>query len=217
MVVKRRIKVPKSESASERQQRTAVRFIQDNRYYALILKAIRSGTPNSRIAEHGIARGWFDGQNQKTVVSYLQYFRKAKPGLCRPVEEETGRDGEEQRAPSIDYLDSVFDGAASIVDEETELIRLIKLQKARLGIAFNNERQMNILMNSNRREVEELRNLIVDLAKLRGLISSNSGVNVNLIGYSETVKEDLKGIQQDEQQRNMIATLVHDLVGVVRD
>lgn len=209
-MVKRLIKVPRKESPSERQERTAVRFISDNRYYKLILDAIRAGTPNSKIAEHGIARGWFDGQNQKTVVSYLQYFRKAKPEICKP------RIADEDAAPGVDYLDRTFDGNSAIVDEETELIRLIKLQKARLGIAFSNERQLNMVMNSNRREVEELRNLIVDLAKLRGLISNNTGVNINMIGYTDTVKEDLKGIQQDEQQRNMIATLVQDLVGVAR-
>jgi hypothetical protein len=173
----------------------------DNPYYSLILRAIRDGTPNSKIAEFGISRGWFD-VNQKTVVSYLQYFRKAQPGICRP---QTNTDGE------FGFSD-LFDGNSIIVDEETELLRLIKLQQARLGIAFRNERELGMLLQSNRREVEELRNLIIDLAKLRGVIGNTLDVNVN--GYSQTVKEDLKGIQQDEQSRGVIAMLVQDLVGV---
>ena len=176
----------------------------DNRYYPLILQAIRDGTPNSKIAEHGIMRGWFD-VNQKTVVAYLQYFRKAQPGLCKPQPHP-----DMENAP-LGYSD-MFDGNAIILDEETELKRLIKLQQARLGIAFRNERQLNMLLASNRREVEELRNLIIDLAKLRGLIGNTLEVNVN--GYNAAVKEDLKGIQQDEQQRSVIAMLVNDLVGV---
>ncbi len=201
---KRRIHIAGQETESERQTRTAVRFIMDNRFYPMILKAVRDGTPNSKIAEHGIARGWFD-VNQKTVISYLQYFRKAQPGLCKPQPHRNTED-----AP-FGFSD-LFDGNESIVDEETELLRLIKLQQARLGIAFRNELQLNMLIASNRRDVEELRNLIIDLAKLRGKIGNSIDVNVH--GYNQTVKEDLHGIQQDEQQRNMVAMLVHDLVSV---
>lgn len=192
------------ETPSQRQARTACRYIMDNPHYQQILAIIRSGTPNSRIAEWGVARGVFD-VNQKTAVSYLQYFRKSYPNLCKPVPIEDT----DERA-SLDYIDRMFAGAVQVVDEETELLRLIALQKARLGIAFQNERQLNILMQSNRREVEELRNLIVDLAKLRGLIKT--GGDLNIINYGDTVKDDLKSIQQDEQQRNVIATLVQDLV-----
>lgn len=96
-----------------------------------------------------------------------------------------------------------------MVDEETELLKLISLQKARLGIAFTSERQIGMLIQSNRREVEELRNLLIDLAKLRGLIGSS--IDVNVKNYNASVVDDLKGIQQDEQQRGMIATLVADL------
>lgn len=202
---KRNIRIAGQETQGERQARTAVRFIMDNPYYKFILQAIREGTPNSRIAEVGIQRGWFE-VNQKTVVTYLQYFRKKQPGLCRPQPHL-----ESENAP-MGFSD-LFDGNMSIVDEEVELVRLIKLQQARLGIAFRNEREIGVLLSSNRREVSELRELIMELARLRGL-SSSSNVNVNMLGYTQSVKEDLKGIQQDEQNRNMIATLVHELVGV---
>ena len=203
---KRHIRIAGQETAGERQARTAVRYIMDNKFYSIILQAIRDGTPNTRIAETGIARGWFD-VNQKTVVSYLQYFRKHQPGLCAAqphVDSENAPFG----------FSDLFDGNMSIVDEETELVRLIKLQQARLGIAFRNERQIGVLMASNRREVTELRELIMELARLRGLVST-SKMDVNVLGYSQNVKEDLKGIQQDESQRSVVATLVQDLVGVI--
>jgi hypothetical protein len=165
----------------------------------MILKAIRQGTPNSKIAEFCIARGIFD-VNQKTATGYLQYFRKMQPGLCRP-QAPTGDD-----MPGIDHL---FDGNSLILDEETEILRLIAFQKARLGIAFQNEREINVLMQSHKKEVEELRELILALAKLRGKLGNTMDINFN--GYSETVKDDLKGIQQDEGQRNTIAALVADL------
>jgi hypothetical protein len=204
----RNIKVVGQESPTERQARTAVRYIMDNNYYNLILKAIRDGVPNQKIAEAGIGRGWFD-QTQKTVVSYLQYFRKHQPGLCRPQPK-----GDDMNNPANLGFDDLFDGNATILDEEVELLRLIKLQQARLGIGFRNERNIGALLASNRREVQELRNLIMDLAKLRGVVTDN--MNVNMIGYNPNVVEDLKGIQQEEGQRNVIAALVKDLVGLGR-
>lgn len=202
----RQIKVAGQETPAERQARTAVRFIMDNRYYRFILKAIQDGVPNTRIAETGIARGWFD-QNQKTVVSYLQYFRKHQPGMCKPQAK-----GEDLTDNDNLGIGDLFDMNAVIIDEEVELIRLIRFQQARLGIAFRNERNITMLLSTNRREVSELRELIMELARLRGNVKSTMDVNLN--GYNQTVKEELKGIQQDEQQRSVIATLVQDLVGL---
>ena len=189
------------ETSSERAARTAVQYIMGNPHYTMILKAIRQGTPNSKIAEFCINRGIFD-VNQKTAVGYLQYFRKMQPGMCKPLEPS------EDDVNTAGY-DHLFDGNTIILDEETEVLKMIALQKARLGIAFKNEREIGVLMQSHRKEFEELRELIMVLAKLRGKLGSS--LDVNLHGYSDTVKDDLKGIQQDEGQRNTIAALVADL------
>lgn len=202
---KRQVRIPGQETAAERQSRTAVQYIMGNPHYEVILKAIRSGVPNSKIAEHFCSNGVFD-VTQKTAVGYLQYFRRAQPKLCKPLPPS------EDSSAGTDYLDRMFDGSQIIIDEETELLRAISLQKARLGIAFNNERHMDVIMNSNRREVEELRSLLMDLAKLRGKVGNQMDVNIH--GYSDNVKDDLKGIKQDEGQRNMIATLVADIAKV---
>jgi hypothetical protein len=194
---KRKISVVGRETPAQRQARTATQFIMKNPYYPMILKAIRAGTPNSKIAEWCISRGLMD-VNQKTAVGYLQYFRKTQPGLCKPQEDA--------ELPGYDHL---FDGNSVMIDEEVELLKLISLQKARIGLAFSNERSLNMVMTSNRREVEELRELLMALAKMRGLVGNR--MDVNLHGYSDTVKDDLKGIQQDEGHRNVIATLVSDL------
>jgi hypothetical protein len=199
--LRRAIKIKGQETPAERQTRTAVRFIMDNPYYSMILAAIRSGTPNSQIAEWAINRGYFSC-NQKTAVGYLQYFRKAQPNLCRPIVTQDS---------SEDDIDVLFDGAQLVMDEETELLRLIKLQKARLGLLYANERRLSLVMSNGKKEVEELRELIMALAKLRGLIGNTMDVNVH--GYSDTVKDDLKSIQQDENGRNVMATLITELAG----
>lgn len=201
---KRHTKIPGQETPAERQARTAVAYITRNPEYQAILRAIRSGVENSKIAEHFIARGVFD-VNQRTAVGYLQYFRKTQPALCRP-QAPTEVDEQGRIMPGIDHL---FEGANIIIDEETELLRAIALQKARLGMAFESEREISMLMRDTRKEVEELRNLLMDLAKLRGLVGNT--LDVNLHGYSESVKDDLKGIKQDENQRSVITSLVADL------
>lgn len=198
--LQRHIKIKGSESASERAARTAARYIMDNPAYPLILKAIRSGTPNSQIAEWAITRGYAD-VNQKTLVGYLQYFRKQQPGLCRP-QPDPDREGYEG-------YDHLFDGNSIVADEETELLKLIELQKARIGISFTNERNLAMLMRDNTKDVAELRELLMSLAKLRGLVGNS--MNVNLHGYGDTVRDDLKSIQHDESQRNVIATLIADM------
>ena len=202
---KRRIKVSKQqETATERQMRTAVQVIMDNPHYPTILKWLRKGIPNSVIAEQAINRDMFD-ITQKTLVGYLQYFRRAQPGMCKP---EQPSDSQLQMAG----YDHLFSGYDAITDEETELLRLIELQKARLGIGFNSERNINMLMQANRREVEELRNLLMDLAKLRG--KTSNGFDVNVKNYNTEVVDDLKGISQDERTRQVIATLATDLTKV---
>ena len=211
--VKRRVTVKGQETPAERQMRTAVRVIMDNVHYETILKLVRAGTPNTKIAEWAIMRGYAD-VNQKTFVGYLQYFRKAQPNLCKPqIPADEDDDDMEVRLNGLGY-DHLFDGNKIVLDEELEMLRLIKLQQARLGISFKNERQMGIVLADNRREVEELRNLIMDLAKLRGLVGNN--MSVSFLNHPESVKDDLKGIQQDEKQRNTIASLVTDLIGTVR-
>lgn len=208
-IKRRAIKVAGQESATERQTRTAVRVISGNPYYQEILQAIRSGAPNTKIAEWMVINGMIDA-TQKTVVGYLQYFRKAEPRLCKPLAPSYIGDDN----PLEDKYNGLMNGRSIVLDEETELLKLIKFQQMRLGIGFQSEHQINMLMQSNRREVEELRNLIMDLAKLRGLVSGQGSVSVNLNHYSPAVNDDLKGIQQDEGQRNTMASLVADLVGV---
>jgi hypothetical protein len=201
---RRVMKIKGQETPTDRAARTAVRAIMDNPHYLQILSIIRSGVPNAKIAEWGVVRGVFD-HNQKTVISYLQYFKKMQPKLCKPNAPNYDEDRVE-----LDYLDRVFDGNLVVVDEETELLRLIALQKARLGIAFNNERNIGMLLHSNKREVEEMRNLLVDLAKFRGLIRTGTDVTIN--SYNETVKSDIQAIKQDEQQRSTIAMLAQELI-----
>lgn len=188
----------REQTASERQQRTAVSYIMRNVHHESILRAIRNGASNAAIADWAIDKQIVD-VTHKTFVGYLQYFRRAQPALCKPQED-----------PNMIGYDHLFNGNTQVVDPENELLKLIALQKARIGLGFNNERNINVLMQANRREVEELRNLLMELAKMRGQVA-RPGMDINVKNYGPGVNEDLRGIKQDEQQRDTIATLVADL------
>ena len=205
---KRVLKLPGVETASERQARTAVSVITQSPFYSVILKMIRQGTPNTTIAAHCVTRGYLQ-VNQKTAVSYLQYFRAKNPSICAPVVKDD--------ITAEDNLDNLFDAAGIALDEETELLRLISVQKARLGINYKNERNLGALLDSGSKDVKELRELLEALARLRGKLSSGgASLDVNVhSGYQEAVRGDLQGLTQDENTRNMLSSMVGDLVQAV--
>ena len=216
--VRKRIKqrqakfVGQKETAGDRAKRTAVKFIRDHSEFPMMLCALREGQPPKSIAEHLIDRGLV-AINMKTMIGYLQYFRKANPVLCRPqaLTPQLNNEGNyiEGSLPGYDHL---FDGHAAIVDEETEILRLIQLQKSRLGLGYQSERNMGLLMQHTVKDVQALGDLLEKLAKLRGKVGSR--VDMNVHHYDERVKGDLKAIEQDENQREMLANMVAELQGV---
>lgn len=207
--IKRRLRIkgqPEAESASVRAAKQAVRYVESNRYLPVILTAIRSGTPNATIADFCIERGYFN-VNYKTAISYLQYFRKAKPDLCKPPVglQSLGPDGQ----PMWSY-DGLFDGNAVILDTATELRKLIEVQKMRVSIDFNTERGMQKLFNTNSKEVQVLRELLETYATVTGQIGKNTASH-GVQHYDDSVKADLQGLQIEERQRAVLSSVVQQL------
>ncbi len=204
--IRRRLRIhgqARPESATERAAKIAVKYIQHSPYYSYILQMIREGTSNKDLAEWGIEHGWFD-VNMKTVISYLQYFKRQSPTLIRPVtpEYETGSE-----IKGYDYL---FDGNAAAMSIETELLKLIKLQKARHAIDFHSERSIGKLFNTSNKEVQVLAELMMHYAKLKGMTGAD--MNVQVSGhYDENVRSDLQGIHHEERQRAVLTAVAAKL------
>lgn len=212
-LVKRRLKIkgqPEPESATARASKQAVRFMENHPYLPVILQAIRAGTPNRTIAEFCIDRGYFD-VNVKTAIGYLQYFRKAKPDLCKPPQgiQAIGPDG----LPVWSY-DGLFDGNAVVLDAATEMLKLINLQKMRVSIDFNTERGMQKLFSSNAKEIQVLRELMETYATITGQMGKASGQNA-LTGYDDSIKSDLQGLHHEERQRSVLSSVVRQLQDAV--
>jgi hypothetical protein len=191
----------KEMTASEKFDHYAVSYISRHSQYPHVLGAIRLGTGNSDIADHFINRGHFTDISRKTLVNYLSAFRRNKPELCKPTDGST---------TLMDY-DHLFDGNALSMTEEVELLKLIALQKSRIAIDFQAERNIGKLFNTTAKEVQVLGELVERLAKIKGTIkpASATGASVN---DDESVRAGIDAIRQDEAQRQVIRSAVNDIM-----
>lgn len=191
----------KPESASDRAARQAIKYIENHPQFRFILQSMQEGTTNADLAHYCCSRGLFD-VNEKTAIAYFQYFRKHKPEAVRPVAPQA------VNADSLMGYDHLLSGL-NTVSAEDELIKLIKVQKARIAINFAGERTINLLMSSTNKEVIALKDMLMDLAKLRGL---GTNVNVSFGMYDENVRADLQELKHEEQQRSVLTSVVGELV-----
>lgn len=206
-----RVEVAEMElTAAQRQMITAVNYITEHPQYPNIIAAIRMGTSNGDIADHFLEKGHFNIA-RKTALLYLSAFRRAKPQLCKP------RDIEEGENPNnLKDYDHIFDGNALALTEETELLKLIQLQKSRVSIDFEAERRIGKLFSTTQKEIQVLGELVEKLAKVRGTIKPASQ-NINNFNLSDDeVRDGIAAIRADEAQRKVIQNTVNDIMQKVR-
>jgi hypothetical protein len=185
----------------ERQTKVALNYVNNHPQYPTIVGMMRMGTSNADIADFFIERGDFQ-VNRKTAVSYLSMFRKANPSVCKPTENDS----------DILNYDHLFDGNRAIVTAETELAKLIQLQKARISIDFNSERSIGKLFNTTHKEVAILGELLEKYTKIRmGRGSNGAGVSSS-VPLSEDVKDGVQNIRHDEEKRNVITNALFNLL-----
>ena len=194
----------KTLSAYERQTLVATNFIMNHNQYPTIIAMTRLGTSNADIADFFLERGEFN-VNRKTAVSYLSMFRRAHPGLCKPVDPD--------KTDGIVSYDHLFDGNAAMLTSETELAKLIALQKARVSIDFTSERSIGKLFNTTHKEVQILGDLIEKYAKLR--TGKTGGVSPGVFAApDEDVRDGVQNIKHDEERRAALTNAIYNLVNV---
>lgn len=187
-------------TAYERQTRVALNYINQHPQYNAIVGMIRLGTSNADIADFFIDRGDFQ-VNRKTAVSYLSMFRRANPDVCKPSEDMA----------EINSYDHLFDGNKAALTAEVELAKLIALQKTRLAIDFNSERNIGKLFNTTHKEVQVLADMVERYAKLKGGVVGSGGASTG-VPLDEGVKDGIQNIQHDEQKRNALTNAIFQLL-----
>jgi hypothetical protein len=184
-------------TAYERQTKVALNYINNHQQYPTIVGMMRMGTSNGDIADFFIERGDFQ-VNRKTAISYLSMFRKANPSVCKPTEDD-----------DLSY-DHLFDGNRALVTAETELAKLIQLQKTRIAIDFKSERSIGKLFNTTHKEVAVLGELLEKYTKVR--IGKGSGGVSSSVPLSEDVKDGVQNIRHDEEKRNALTNALFNLL-----
>lgn len=186
-------------TAYERQTRVALNYINKHPQYHAIVSMMRLGTSNADIADFFIERGDFQ-VNRKTAVSYLSMFRKANPEACKPSEDDN----------ELTSYDHLFDGNKAVLTAETELAKLIALQKTRIAIDFQSERNIGKLFNTTHKEVQILADMVEKYAKLKGGVVG--GASLAGVPLDEGVKDGIQNIQHDEQKRNALTNAIFQML-----
>jgi hypothetical protein len=189
-------------TAYERQTIVATNFIMNHSQYPTIIAMMRLGTSNSDIADFFIERGEFQ-INRKTAIAYLSMFRRAHPELCKLMDPN--------QSDGIVAYDHLFDGNAAILTSETELAKLIALQKVRISIDFASERNIGKLFNTTHKEVQVLGELIEKYARLRMGKTLNTAAGVGAVPDHE-IRDGVQNIQHDEEKRAALTNAIFQLM-----
>ena len=200
-------------TSAQKQDLAAVNFVMHHPHYLNILGAIRLGTTNADIADHFIQAGYFT-INRKTAMTYLACFRRVRPDLCKPTNDESAA----HSTNALKDYDHLFDGNVLALSTETELLKLIAVQKARVAIDFNSERNIGKLFNTTSKEVEVLGGLFEKLHKIKNGTGTNALAQGGAVfaGNEDEIKDGLQALKHDEASRNAMSGMIHDIMRGVK-
>jgi hypothetical protein len=115
------------------------------------------------------------------------------------------------KSDGIVAYDHLFDGNAAILTSETELAKLIALQKVRVSIDFASERNIGKLFNTTHKEVQVLGELIEKYARLRMGKTLNTAAGINAVSDHE-IRDGVQNIQHDEEKRAALTNAIFNLM-----
>lgn len=187
---------PKSKEETIRSSQE--RKVRNHPRFPVILAALREGISCQEVANWFAIEGWID-VNERTFSQYLQVFKRRNPAIL------------DDGAPA-DTIDELIAANRPNIDPMTELNRLLRLQKRRLGVDVNSELNIGKLFNTTHKEVEVARNLLETMAKIQGKIG---GGDTGILSKENT--ENIRELKNDEGQRDRLAGLADQLVGVLSD
>lgn len=190
-------------AASAKSKEETIRLSQERKVrnhprFPVILAALREGISCQEVANWFAVEGWID-VNERTFSQYLQVFKRRNPAIL------------DEGAP-VDTIDELIPANRPNVDPITELNRLLRLQKRRLGVDVNSELNIGKLFNTTHKELEVTRNLLETIAKIQGKIGTQ--VDGTL---SKENTESIRELKNDEGQRDRLAGLADQLVGALSD
>lgn len=180
---------------------TACRHVMSHPMYSVILDSIREGTKLSEIAKYLAVEGYLS-VTEPTMLRYLSLFRKRYRAEIYSGDKKT--------------FDSEFPADVPSIDVETELMRLIRMQKRRIHSEYAIEQTMGKALNTTVKEVEQGRELLKLLAIVRGDIKPTgapTGAASPDSASDPEARKALTDLRKDEMERDRMSSLVAQLLG----
>ena len=159
-----------------------------------VIRYIREGIPTGKIAQH-FADGGLITVSAKSFAQYITAFKRLHGDLI-----------EDYQAPHV-TLDQFFEGAQPELDEEATLEQLLRLQKGRLGIAHQFERNTNLLNPNLHREVDATTRVVEALAKLRGKTVGAGRPEKDGLALPADAKDKIASMDRSSEAQNKLIGL----------
>lgn len=172
------------------------KYIKMHPQYDLIKEALREGISCADIAKWFNDQRWID-VSVKTFEQYLYTFKRFNSAIVNKGED--------------DSIDGVINGNRPHFETRNELQKLFRLQKLRLKIGYNIEKNAGILVNHNAREMEVARRILHSLSEIDGTVIPGGG-RVPMGAADQETKEALRKITADQVQRDRLTLMAETLV-----
>lgn len=174
----------------------SVRHITSHPDYDLIMASMREGIPVAQIARH-FALEQKINVGEKTFATYLYVFRRIERARINdfPLDAKT--------------MDKHVRGDQVELDVDREMDRVIRFQKLRIGIGFENEKQLGMPLEVVGKDVRVLGQLIELKAKRKGILPTGAGRPVTV---DKNIQDKLTGIKRDEEDHQGLHRLTSELV-----
>ena len=178
-------------------QRYFIKLIRNHPKYRLLVNSLREGIKATEIAAHFAENGWLH-VNERTFVEAIRVYKSAHP--------------EAIDTHPIEGLDASVDPNQPQVDLKQQLQQLLRMQRIRIGIGLEVERNTGFLSAQVPKEIEQTVKIIETIGKLDGKISDGGSSRMGHEDHS--VVENLNRIKRDQTTRDRLHLAAKQLVEV---
>jgi hypothetical protein len=170
--------------------------------YSLVLESLRDGITMDALAAFFGQQGWLQ-VSEKTFKQYLGAFKRTYPELL---------DGEDDN-----NLNSIVSKRKPMIDEEQMLEQLIRVQSRRIKLGVDFEIQTSIVNKELHKDINATRDLVSELARLRGKGNSVGRPSSNQVAtIGNEARETLRTLDQGEAAQDKLTLMFSQLAPLLK-
>lgn len=164
----------------------------------VVTTSLREGIKPGQIAYYFGDQGWLT-VSEKTFTQYIQAFRRLYPELLGANDDEL-------------HLDHYVDPRKPKMDEEDMLEQMIRMQKIRLGVGLQFEKNTGMLNKELHKDINSTVNMVETLARMRGkMMGAGRPSAESLVQMPNEAKEQLRANDQNEVGQTKLSSMFENL------